>query len=102
MIAGFDWWLLILGLAIGGGLTWFVLGEFRRMDDDVAADEGAREANWIAEELGAGHVVDEAVVDRILALHRAYLRREPPRLGDLDDDAWYEANGLPNGEASGG
>ena len=68
MNAQADWWLLILGLGIGAGLTWLVLAEIRRHDDDVAASERAVEAGWIADSLTAsGTEADAAVSKRCCA-----------------------------------
>ena len=50
MLAGFDWWLLILGLVAGGGLAWLLLADFRRQEDDLVADELAAEASALAAE----------------------------------------------------
>jgi hypothetical protein len=85
MIAGFDWWLLVVGIVGGAGLVWLVVADFSRHDDEVAADERAIESAWIAEALtAAGRLTDEVAVDEILELHRTYLRSTPPELDPLD------------------
>lgn len=82
MIAGFDWWLLLVGIVGGAGIVWLVVADFRRRDEDVAADERAEEASWIAEAITeVGRPIDDATVDDVLRLHRAYLEAPPP---DLD------------------
>lgn len=82
VIAGFDWWLLVVGIVGGAGLVWLVIADFRRHEDDVATDEQAREAGWIADAISeAGRPIDEDTVDEILRLHRAYLGGPTP---DLD------------------
>jgi hypothetical protein len=84
MNAQADWWLLILGLGIGAGLTWLVLAEVRRHDDDVAATERAVEASWIADSLTAsGTEADAAGIEEVLRLHRLYLASLP-----FDEPAW--------------
>jgi hypothetical protein len=100
MLAGFDWWLLVLGIVGGGGLVWLLLADFRRSDGDLAADEASREADLIAEQIAReaetdgrpGGGLDRAAVERVLELHRAYLTAPAPDLDELDDAAWLEAH----------
>lgn len=100
MLAGFDWWLLVLGMVAGGGLVWLLLADLRRADDDLAADEASREADWIAEQAAReadsdgrpGGGLDRGSVERVLALHRAYLTAPAPDLDELDDAAWLETH----------
>lgn len=74
MIAGFDWWLLLVGVVAGAGLTWLVLADFRRHEDEVAEGELELEAGWIAAALvAAGRSLDEPTVAEVLRLHRAWL-----------------------------
>ena len=80
----FDWWLLIVGLVIGAALTWLVIADVRRRDDDVSARERAVEAEWIAAEIRArGIAADTEAVAEVLRLHRLYLASMPP-----DEDQW--------------
>ena len=80
----FDWWLLIVGLVIGAALTWLVIADVRRRDDDVSARERAVEAEWIASEIrAAGIAADTEAVAEVLRLHRLYLASMPP-----DDNEW--------------
>ena len=89
MIAGFDWWLLVVGIVGGGGLAWLVIGDFRRREDDEAADEQAREAGWIADAITeAGRPIDEETVEEILRLHRAYLDGPTPDLDPVGQEPW--------------
>ncbi len=89
MNAQADWWLLILGLGVGAGLTWLVLAEIRRRDDDVAARERSVEATWIADTLTAtGTEADTAGIEEVLRLHRLYLASLP-----FDEPTWDA--GLP-------
>jgi hypothetical protein len=76
---GFDWWLLIVGLVVGGGLVWFVLFDARRREVDVDDRERPREAAWLSAVLAEeGHDVRPPVVARLLELHRRYLEAPPP------------------------
>jgi len=80
----FDWWLLIVGLVIGAALTWLVIADVRRRDDDVSSREREVEAEWIATEIRArGIAADTEAVAEVLRLHRLYLASMPP-----DDDEW--------------
>lgn len=87
MIAPFDWWLLIVGLAAGAGLAWLVLADLRRREDDLDERERADEAGWIAATLEAqGRRASIETVEDVLALHRWYLR-EPPRMEASGEEA---------------
>jgi hypothetical protein len=85
--AEFNWWMLVVGLVVGAGLVWFVVADQRRREVDVEADERAREALWLSASLAdEGHDVSAEAVERLLALHRAYLEAPPPDdVDDLDD-----------------
>jgi len=76
--AEFDWWLLILGLVVGGGIVWLVLAELPRRDAEIDAAETELEAGWIAANLAALHHVEPETVAAVLREHRAYLRLPPP------------------------
>ena len=79
MNAEFDWWLLIVGLILGGALTWLVMSETARRDSDIDEAEQRGEALWIATTLSAaGRDVEPGRVDEILRLHREYLAAPPP------------------------
>jgi hypothetical protein len=79
-----DWWLLLVGLILGAGLTYLILAEFRRRDDDLAADEQQNEAAWIVGMLAAeGTEADSAGILEVLRLHRLYLASIPS-----DEPAW--------------
>jgi hypothetical protein len=97
--AEFNWWLLIVGLVIGAGLTWLVLSDSSRREVDIEERELDSEARWIAETLAAsgGRIDDDRVLD-VLHLHRAYLAAPPPDEVDADDDdlrdAWTESDSL--------
>jgi hypothetical protein len=75
----FNFWLLIVGLVVGGGLVWFVLMDARRRDVDIDERERPREALWLSRMLAdEGHQVSPEAAERMLLLHRSYLEAPPP------------------------
>lgn len=92
MIAGFDWWLLLVGIVGGAGLVWLVLTDFHRRDDDVAADEQSREAEWIAGAIAAaGRTIGRETIEDVLRLHRAYLAGPVPDADGPQTEAMEES-----------
>ena len=79
MNAEFNWWLLIVGLVVGAGLTWLVLADSSRREVDIEDRELDAESRWIADALADLHrpLDDERVLD-VLRLHRAYRAAAPP------------------------
>ena len=78
-MAEFDWWLLVLGLVVGGGLVYLVLSESARREADLEASELEAEASFISERLGdLGLDLSQPEVAEVLREHRAYLRLPPP------------------------
>jgi hypothetical protein len=78
-MAEFDWWLLILGLVVGGGLVYLVLAEARRRDVDEDEVELPAEATWIAGRLAdRGVRMKPDLILEVLHEHRAYLEQPPP------------------------
>lgn len=79
MNAEFNWWLLIVGLVVGGGLVWFVLLDARRREADIDETERPREAAWLSAVLAEeGHEVSPGTAERLLELHRRYLEAPAP------------------------
>lgn len=77
MGAEFNWWLLIVGVVAGGALTWLVLADFARRDKEIADDETAAEAAWIARTLDTP-LLDADLAEEVLRAHRRYLGFPPP------------------------
>ncbi len=74
MNAEFNWWLLIVGLGIGAGLTWLVLADMGRRRDATADRERADEVAWIGSTLEQdGEPLDAGTVGRVLDLHERWL-----------------------------
>jgi hypothetical protein len=73
----FNWWLLIVGLVIGGALTWLVLADSNRRDVEISDEELAAEAGWVARSLGEAGL-DADLAERVLRAHRRYLGFPPP------------------------
>jgi hypothetical protein len=74
-MAEFNLWLLVLGIAAGAAVTWVVIGTISRNDDEVAAEEQAAEAEWIAQTIEEhGGRAPTQLVAQILGLHRRYLQ----------------------------
>ena len=94
MNAEFNWWLLIVGLVLGAGLTWLIMADSARREQDVDETERAGEAVWIAKVLrDSGRPVTEARVGEILDLHRDYLGAPPPDdPGEDDAEAFASAD----------
>jgi hypothetical protein len=85
--AEFNWWLLIVGLVVGAGLTWLVMAESARRDADVGEDERRGEAVWIASMLSSpDRPVEPRRVEEILRLHGEYLAGPPPDEPDESDE----------------
>ena len=97
---GFAWWLVVLGIAIGVGLSWLVLGRLPRAEADIDEDERAVEATWISRSIADyGGVAPAALVEEILELHRGYLRGPALDPGAQQGHEWEEAGEPPMGDA---
>ena len=98
MNAEFNWWLLIVGLVIGGGLAWLVLADTSRREVDIEERERAAESRWIAESMAdAGQPINDERVLEILRLHREYRAAPPP--DELDETPGHETRWRVHGEA---
>ena len=85
MISEFNWWLLLLGLVVGGGLTWLVLAETRRREQDLEEQDLADETVWLEERLAEeGRALSVATIERVVQLHREYLA-VVPAVDDADE-----------------
>jgi hypothetical protein len=102
MISEFNWWLLLLGLVVGGGLTWLVLAETHRREQDLEERDLADEALWLEARLAEeGRLLPPDTIERVVQLHREYLAVVPPSDGVDDwtpdepapvgEDAWWTA-----------
>jgi len=79
MNAEFNWWLLIVGLVVGAGLTWLVMADSARHEADVTEAERPSEAAWVASIMSAaGHPIEPSRVEDVLRLHAEYLAAPPP------------------------
>jgi hypothetical protein len=86
--AEFNWWLLIVGLAVGAGLVWLILADSNRRDVDITEEELPQEAAWIAASVAeTGRSLEPAMAEQVLRLHREYLAKPPP---DEPEESWPE------------
>lgn len=87
-MAEFQWWLLLVGLVIGGGIVAVVYLDSSRRDQDLESRELPAEAAWISDRLTAtGRSVDKAAIEQVLHEHRAYRAELPPDLIMPGDDS---------------
>jgi hypothetical protein len=98
--AEFNWWLLIVGLVAGGALTWLVIADLDRRDEEISDEEVAAEAGWVARSLDEP-ALDAPLAERVLRAHRRYLGFPPPDLlvepKDLTKlESHHEASGDPD------
>ena len=86
-MAEFQWWLLLVGLAAGGGLVAVVSMDARRREEDLAELERRAEATWIADQLGRREAGPDAeTVEAVLRAHRHYLGLPPPDRLHVDNE----------------
>lgn len=76
MSGDFNWWLLVVGVVAGVALTWLVLADSRRREEELTEEELTAEAGWIARTLPGDLERDD--VERVLRAHRRYLGFAPP------------------------
>ncbi|CAN5545099.1 hypothetical protein BH23CHL6_BH23CHL6_06080 [soil metagenome] len=71
-------WALVVGIALGAAVVWFLLGRLPRRSDDVGPEERAEEARWISGVVESrGGIAPVALVDEVLELHVSYLDGPP-------------------------
>ena len=73
----FSVWLLLVGMVAGGALTWLVLAELGRRDEEINEKELSAEATWLAGAVGDARL-DPALAEDVLRAHRRYLGFPPP------------------------
>ena len=73
----FNIWLLIVGMVVGGALTWLVLAELGRRDEDIDERELQAEAGWLVGAV-ADPRLDAVLAEDVLRAHRRYLGFPPP------------------------
>lgn len=73
----FSIWLLLVGMVAGGALTWLVLGELGRREEEIAVRELRAEATWLANTVDRPGF-DAALAEDVLFAHRRYLGYPPP------------------------
>jgi hypothetical protein len=77
MSTDFNWWLLVVGVVVGGVLTWLVLADSKRREEEISEEELTAEAGWIARTLHEP-ALDGGQVEQVLRAHRRYLGFTPP------------------------
>ncbi len=73
----FSIWLLVVGLVAGGALTWLVVAELGRRDEEIDLRELRAEALWLAGTIGDPRL-DAGLAEEVLSAHRRYLGFPPP------------------------
>jgi hypothetical protein len=73
----FSIWLLLVGMVAGGALTWLVLAELGRRDEEIKERELRAEASWLATSVGDSRL-DAQLAEDVLRAHRRYLGFPPP------------------------
>jgi hypothetical protein len=77
MTGEFHFWLIIVGLIAGAALTWLVMSDTTRRDEEIGERELEAEAAWIANSIDDPRV-DAQVAGRVLRAHKRYLGFPPP------------------------
>ena len=97
----FSVWLLLVGMVAGGALTWLVLAELGRRDEEIDERELRAEAAWLANTLDDPRL-DPALAEDMLRAHRRYLGYPPPdALISPDDLAALERQAAEAAQAEG-
>jgi hypothetical protein len=82
MNSEFNWWLLLVGIVVGAGLSWLVLADLGQSREPEPLDESGLEleADWIAARFAErDRSIDTEVLTDALRLDRLY-RSDEPRL----------------------
>jgi hypothetical protein len=73
----FSVWLLLVGMVAGGALTWLVLAELGRRDEEISDSELRAEATWLVGTVDDPRF-DAQMAEDVLRAHRRYLGFPPP------------------------
>jgi hypothetical protein len=73
----FSIWLLVVGMVAGGALTWLVLAELGRRDEEISERELRAEAGWMVGAVDDPRL-DAQLAEDMLRAHRRYLGFPPP------------------------
>jgi hypothetical protein len=89
----FHFWLIVVGLVAGAALTWLVMADTTRRDEEIDEREIEAEAAWIASTLDEP-LVDADIAAEVLRAHRRYLGFPPPdALVDPEELVAFESGG---------
>ncbi len=97
----FSIWLLVVGLVAGGALTWLVMAELGRRDEEISERELMAEAAWMVGAVDDARL-DAQLAEDVLRAHRRYLGFPPPdALISPDELAALERQAAEAGRAEG-
>jgi hypothetical protein len=74
-------WALVVGIAVGGAVVWFMVGRLPRRSDDIAPEELVAEAAWISRTIQSrGGIAPPELVEEVLQLHLEYVAGPPAQV----------------------